>query len=77
MQNIELKFSRILKYMGISEDLIQMDASFKKDFEFNEFQFSFLCYYIKSYFKINICQKDYASLDTIGNTLNFIQERIR
>ncbi len=75
MQNIKIKFSRILKYMGVSEKDICMDTSFKKDLEFNDFQFSFLHFYISNYFNIQISTEEYHCIDTIGNTLIFIQEK--
>ena len=76
MQNIENKFFRILKYMGISEKLIIKDASFSKDFEFNEFQFSCLYYYISTYFNIEVYQEDYSSIDTIEGVIVFIRRKV-
>lgn len=73
---MEHKFSQILRYMGISKEQIHMEASFKKDFEFNEFQFSCLVHYIEIYFNINIFPEDYASLETIGNAICFVKKRV-
>lgn len=75
MDQIEEKISRILKYMGIPNEDIRLDASFVKDFEFNEFQFSCLVYYIKNYFDILIEENDSMELNTIGNTINFIRNK--
>ena len=75
MDQIEEKFSRIFKYMGIPKAQFRLDASFIKDFEFNEFQFNCLVFYIKNYFDLNIDESDYSKLNTIGNTMNFIRTK--
>lgn len=75
MEQIEEKFSRILKYMGIPDQEIRPDASFVSDFEFNEFQFNCLVYYISNYFDITVNESDYTQLTTIGSTKNFIRNK--
>ncbi len=76
MQSIEEKFTQILKYMGIPREQIRENASFVHDFDFEEFQFTCLAFYIGAYFKINIREKDYAELNTIGSTINFVKKRL-
>jgi len=73
MDQIEEKISRILKYMGIPSEEVRLDASFVKDFEFNDFQFNCLIYYIINYFDISVGESDYPEFNTIGNTINFIK----
>jgi len=73
---IEEKFFRIFKYMGFPEEKIRPEASFVADFDFEEFQFNCLVFYIGSYFKINIREGDYAELDTIGSTMNFVKRKL-
>jgi len=76
MNIVDYKFSQIFKYMGLPKQDIRMDASFVKDFDFEEFQFTCLAFYIGVYFKINIREKDYAELITIGSTINFVKKRL-
>ena len=73
MDQIEEKFSRIFKYMGIQKEQFRLDASFIQDFEFNEFQFDCLVLSIKNYFELNITESDYTKLNTIGNTMTFVR----
>lgn len=75
MDQIEEKISRILKYMGIPNEEVRQDASFVKDFEFNDFQFNCLVYYILNYFDIPVMECDYPQLTTIGSTTNFIRSK--
>ena len=77
MYQLEEKFSRILKYMGIPGAEVRPDASFVKDFEFNDFQFNCLVYYITNYFDILVRECDYPQLSTIGSTINFIRSKKR
>lgn len=77
MNVIDRKFSHIFKYMGIPKEEIRMDASFIKDFGFEEFQFGYLVFYIGSYFKINISECDYAELNTIGSTMDFVIRKVK
>ncbi len=77
MKIIEEKFSLIFKYMGIHKEQIRMEASFANDFDFEEFQFAYLVFYIGSYFKINIRETDYAELNTIGNAMNFVKRKLQ
>ena len=73
MDQIEEKLSRILKYMGIPGEEVRQEASFVKDFEFNDFQFNCLVYYINNYFDIQVGENDYKHFTTIGSTINFIR----
>jgi acyl carrier protein len=77
MQKAEKKFFQIFKYMGIPKEEIRMDASFVKDFEFEEFQFGYLVFYLESYFRITIRENEYSKLNTIGNAMNFVRIKLR
>jgi acyl carrier protein len=76
MHQIEENFLKILKYMGIPKEQIRKEASFIKDFDFEDFQFTCLAFYIGIYFKINIRERDYAELNTIGNTMDFVKRKL-
>lgn len=76
MHIIEYKFSQIFKYMGFPEEKIRPEASFIADFDFEDFQFNCLVFYIGSYFKINIKESDYPELNTIGNAMNFVKRKL-
>ena len=76
MHTIEEKFTQILKYMGIPKEKIHENASFVSDFDFEDFQFTCLAFYLGIYFKISIREKDYAELNTIGSTLNFVRKKL-
>jgi acyl carrier protein len=76
MHTIEEKFSQIFKYMGIPQEQVKMEASFTKDFDFEDFQFTCLAFYIGIYFKINIRERDYAELNTIGSTIDFVKRKL-
>ena len=77
MKYIENKFSRIFRYMGIFDHEIYSKASFKKDYEFNDFQFACLIFYIEKYFNINISPEDYIQLDTLKNTIEFVHYKLK
>ena len=62
--------------MGIPKEQIRKEASFIKDFDFEDFQFTCLAFYIGIYFKINIRERDYAELNTIGNTMDFVKRKL-
>jgi len=76
MHIIEYKFSQIFKYMGFPKEKIRPEASFIADFDFEDFQFNCLVFYIGSYFKINIKESDYPELNTIGNAMNFVKRKL-
>lgn len=76
MHIIEYKFLQIFRYMGLPDQEIRQDASFRKDFDFEEFQFNCLVFYIGSYFKINIVESEYPELETIGSTMNFVKKKL-
>jgi len=62
--------------MGIPQEQVKMEASFTKDFDFGDFQFTCLAFYIGIYFKINIRERDYAELNTIGSTIDFVKRKL-
>ena len=76
MHTIEEKFSQIMKYMGIPKEQIQREASFTHDFDFGEFQYTCLAFYIGIYFKINVREKDYAEINTIGGAMDFVKRKL-
>ena len=76
MHIIEYKFLQIFRYMGLPEKEIKKEASFRKHFDFEEFQFNCLVFYIGSYFKINVVESDYTELETIGSTMNFVRKKL-
>jgi len=77
MKKTEEKFNRIFKYMGIPKEQIRMDASFLNDFEFEEFQFGYMVFYLESYSRINISESEYPELDTIGSSMDFVRRKLR
>lgn len=76
MHTLEEKFSLILKYMGIPAKEINMENSFVKDFEFGEFQFGYLVFYLESYFRIKIKESDFPELNTIGSTKELVIRKV-
>lgn len=77
MHTLEEKFSLILKYMGIPAKEINMENSFVKDFEFGEFQFGYLVFYLESYFRIKIKESDFPELNTIGSTKELVTRKVK
>lgn len=77
MHTIEERFSLVLKYMGIPSKEINMESSFVKDFEFGEFQFGYLVFYLESYFRIKIKESDYSELNTIGSTKELVIRKVK
>jgi acyl carrier protein len=63
--------------MGLPEEKIQPEASFVKDFDFEEFQLGYLVFYLESYFRITIRESEYHKLDTIGSSMDFIRKELR
>ena len=76
METIEEIFSDILKFMRISEEQIRPEASFVNDFHFQDVDFICLILYINIYFKINIKEKDYVELKTVGSAIVFIKRKL-
>ena len=76
VKTVEEKFSQIFRYMGLPKDKIRSEASFEKDFDFGEFQFTCLAFYIGIYFKINIREKDYSEIDTVGGAMDFVKRKL-
>ena len=76
METIEEIFSDILKFMRISEEQIRPEASFVTEFHFKDVDFICLILYINIYFKINIKEKDYVELKTVGSAIDFIKRKL-
>lgn len=76
MYNLEEKFSLIFSYMEISKEEARMDASFIKDFNFEELQFRALAFYLETYFEITIRNEDFTELLTIGSAMNFVRKKL-
>jgi len=76
-KTIEEKFSQIFKYMGLPKDQLRKETSFVKDFDFGEFQFTCLAFYIGAYFKINFKEEDYETINTIGDAIDFVKKKFK
>jgi len=75
MQSIEEEFIQILNFMGIPNDQIRNEASFSKDFDFDELQFTYLALYIGIFFKVNFNKSDYEQISTMGNAIDFVKRK--
>ena len=73
MKTVEEEFTQILNFMGIPNDEIRNEASFAKDYGFDELQFICLALYIGIHFKINFKHVDYEKLDTVGDAIDFVK----
>lgn len=76
MRTVEEEFTQILNFMGIPNDQIRNDASFAKDYDFDESQFICLALYIGIFFKINLKYSDYEKLNTVGNAIDFVKRKM-
>ncbi len=76
MKNISVKFEQILRFFGISKGEVRMEASFVKDFGFDDLQFRCLAFHLENFFKISIRKDEYVELDTIGHAMNFVSKKI-
>lgn len=76
LTEIEEIFFQIFKYMGIPKEQIKMDASFEKDFDFGDFQFTCLAFYIGVYFKINVREEDYTRINTVRDAIDFVRKKL-
>jgi len=62
--------------MGLPKEQIRPEASFFTDFDFVDFQFNCLVVCIGTYFKINIQERDYSELNTIGEAMDFVKRKL-
>ena len=76
MRSIEEEFTQILNFMGISNSQIRNEASFSKDFDFDESQFICLVLYLGIFFRINVKESEYAEIDTVGGAVNFVKKKL-
>lgn len=73
---VEEEFTQILNFMGIPNDQIRNEASFSKDFDFDESQFICLVLYLDLFFRINVKESEYAEMDTIGRAINLVKKKL-
>ncbi len=76
MKTVEEEFTQILNFMGIPNHQIRNEASFAKDYDFDETQFISLALYIGIFFKINLKDTDYDQLNTVGNAIDFVKRKM-
>jgi len=76
MQSIEEEFTQILNFMGIPNDQIRNEASFSKDFDFDESQFICLVLYLGIFFRISVKESEYAEIDTVGGAINLVKKKL-
>jgi|APDOM4702015159_1054818.scaffolds.fasta_scaffold34135_2 acyl carrier protein len=77
MNPIEHDFVDILLFMGISREEIRNEASFAKDYGFDETQFICLALYIGIFFKVNVKESEYDELVTVGQAINFVKRKLK
>ena len=66
------KFTRMLKYLGISSDEIHSNASFTEDFEFDTFKMGCLFFYLENYFQVSIPEEQTTTMKTIGDVADYL-----
>ena len=77
MKTVEDEFVNILTFMGIPNDKIRNEASFIKDYDFDESQFICLALYLGIFFKINVRECEYTEFDTVETAINFVKRKLK
>jgi acyl carrier protein len=65
----------IADQLGVKMETIRLDASFKDDFEADSLDMVNLTMEIEDEFAIEISEKVAATLQTVGDVVNFIENR--
>ncbi len=72
----DLSLYRIFRKMGVSRTDLSLNTHMNKDLFFDSYDMNIFLYFLESRFNINILDKDIPHLQTIGNTLAFVEHKI-
>jgi acyl carrier protein len=62
--------------MGIPRNEVSMKANLTNDYCFDSYDMNIFLFLLESNFNININDKELPQLQTVGTTVNFIEEKL-
>ncbi len=62
--------------MGVPREQVSLKTNLSQDLFFDNYDMNIFLFYLESKFNININDGDLPKLKTIGNTLNYIEQRV-
>ena len=69
-------FKKIMKKQyGI--DNVELSSNFKTDFDLSSFDFINLICMIEKKYKVELDEKDYKNLNTVGDLINYLEEKCK
>ncbi len=75
IENVKIVLYKVLRKMNISKNDICLSANYIHDIGFDNFDTNCFLNYLETEFNILIPDNDINALDTVGNTLNYLDSR--
>ncbi len=72
----DLSLYKIFRKMGVSRNEINLSTSLQKDLCFDHFDMNIFLFFLESRFDINISEQEVPQLQTVANTLEFVQNKL-
>lgn len=72
----DLSLYRIFRKMGVSRNDLSLKTDLNKDLCFDSYDMNIFLFFLESRFNIAIADQDIPQLQTVEQTLEFVQHRI-
>lgn len=76
-KNLNVKLYRIIRKMGVPRSQVQLRAQLTYDLGFDNFDMNIFLFYLESFFNIEITDNEIPKLQTISQTISFIEEKLQ
>ncbi len=77
MKNTRIALYKILRKMGINRDELSSNTNLSTDLCFDNNDMNIFLFFLETRFQINVNDNEAMQLQTIDNTVNFIDNKIR
>ncbi len=77
MKNTRIALYKIFRKMGISRDELSSNTNLNTDLCFDNNDMNIFLFFLETRFQIDVADKDIMKLQTIDNTVNYIDNKIR
>lgn len=76
MKNTRIALYKIFRKMGVNREELSSNTNLNTDLFFDNNDMNIFLFFVETKFKINVSDKEAFQLQTIDNTVNFIERKV-
>ena len=76
-RDVRITLYKTLRKLGVKKEEIEIEASYENDLQLDDIDMKCLYFYLETKFDIDIKDEELPQIYSIGNTIDYINHKIR